>query len=460
MIITGLLLPYAWLALYQHPAGDDFHFAVPTAQWGPLTTVMGLYESWSARYSSAFFWAVNPLSWHSLWGYRAFTFLLMGLMVSSFWFYLSQLFEITTSKLLLLALFCLTAFLGYAQTLPEAIFNSGGYVPYQTGGAFFLILHASFLWALRKEIYQNYRLKNLIFWILQAGLIFLVIGFNEIFMALELGFWAALFAGRLAVNRTFSLPYFMFLLAALAGTLVVLFSPATFYRMEASGSFGRSAIWVLSSSLLAWLRFTGGFFISPGLLLLFIFLSLLPVKSSPFAFTRRHFFISLPVSLLVLLFCFFPSYKGEGEVQDHTLNLFQFLAICLIIWNIFVAKVGGIQPFAGIRFGNMPVSFFKWIFFLGIIFWMNPNQITATEDLLSGEARAYERERSARMEAMKQAQGDSVWVEPYRHFPASFLSSELGQGPGQWYDNLYARYYGKRFVHLREGKPQNSLPGK
>jgi hypothetical protein len=368
------------------------------------------------------------------------------------------LFEISASKQRLLAVFCIAGFLGTVQTLPEAIYNASSYVPYMLGGAFFLFLQTFFLMAWRRGVYQHFNLKNIVLWTLQSVFIFLVIGFNELFMALQLGFWAFLFFFRLFFKKSFSFPFLMFLVAAISGTLVILLSPATFYRMEASGSFDRTVSWVFLSSFWACLSFLGDILMKPGLIVLFIFCTLLPGRTGLFTFSSKAFFLSLFTSLLVLLFCFFPSFKGEGMVQNHTLNLFQLLAICLVIWNIFVAKSAGIQLFSGLRYGDMPSSFYKWLFFTGLIFWMNPNQRTAVEDLISGEAMAYEKERSARMEYMEMAKGDSVWVEPYRHFPVSFLSSELGEGPGQWYDNLYAQYFGKRFVHLKETKENRKNP--
>jgi hypothetical protein len=452
LIIVSWFFPHFILIFFNHPASDDFHVAVPSSIWGPITTSMGWYMSWSARYSANILGALNPLSHHSIIGYRLCSFLVLLLFIFTFFIFFKTFFSIKKLYNFLFAILATAFFLGFTESLAESLYYGNGYICYSPGVCLFILSVSSWQWISFPKHWGELSVKNVIALGFQGTFIFLVAGFNELLMALSFCFWTFYLAYPIWKKKKVELSGLFFWICSGLGVLAVLLSPATFYRMEASQSFSRSFLWVSQEAFFSWLAWLGKLAVRPANWLFFLLISALPVKPFQNNFEKRDFYLSFGISVFLSWFFFFPSIKGEGMVQARSMNQFFSLLIFLITWNIILAKSTDFQLFPNWKSNLIQRNTKSLILLISLLVWISPNQKMAIRDLVSGEAAAYDQERMARMRTMEETPGDSVWVEPYKHFPTTFLISELGTGPGQWYDNVYAQYFGKKFVHL---EPKN-----
>jgi hypothetical protein len=272
----------------------------------------------------------------------------------------------------------------------------------------------------------------------------LLAGCNEIGMILALAIPLAGFLFQLIRQRQAVYWWIFLFLVSILCTLIILKSPATFYRMEASGSFARSIPMVGMMAISGMMMAIFHWFSSPSL---WLFLPLIWLFTNPETTNLKlstgwKIAIGL-ASFFLLYFCFLPSFLGEGLVQGHTENTLLFLFLILVCINIRLWKVDGQKPEWSIWQKNGLMLAF--LFFLPF----SPGFRLAVSDLTSGEAAAFSSERDSRDSLMRNFPGDTVFLEPLHHKPKSLFAGDIGDYPDPWYDNHFAAMYRKKWVQLK-----------
>jgi hypothetical protein len=266
-------------------------------------------------------------------------------------------------------------------------------------------------------------------------------------MILALVIAGAGFLLDLLLRKKVSAGWVLLLMVSSIAALIVLKSPATFYRMEANGGFGRNWPEIFMNASNGMFMAFFHWFSSPALPVFLFLLVLMPM--SPLGEFNLNKGIRWGISIasfLLFYFCFIPSFLGEGLLQGRTENTLLFLFLILYLLNLRVWK----------SYWKTEALFEKsknWLipaFF--ILLCQSPAFELALSDLLSGEAAAFSAERDARDSVMRNTPGDSVWIEPLRHKPKSLFAGDIGDYPDAWYDNHFAELYGKRFVNLKPEK--------
>ena len=439
------LLPLGLLALFAHPAADDFPISHTARDWGSYTTVVGYYKCWSARYTSLFLMSLNPLVFGWFKAYKLGAPLLMAALFLSLLYFFRSFYS-NAGRAVMAAVFFLSVFLLNLPDLPGGLYYLGGAFFYQPGNIFLLLLTGSFMRFPPPLQFQGLSLHQWLAGILQATMLVLLAGCNEIGMLLALVFPIAGFLLQAMLQKRPVYTWLLFLLLSLLCSLLILKSPATFYRMEASGSFGRSLPAVMQNAfagmmqaLLRWLSSPA----VPVFLLLIAFFSPEGKVAGLLSFGWR---LALSLASALLFFtCFIPSYLGEGLLQGRTENSLLFLFLFLVILNLSLWLTGK-QGRAERLKDLFPVFFVLLLPF-------SPGFKFAVSDLLSGEAAAYSAERDRRDSLMRSTSAQDIELEPVRHRPRSIFAGDIGDYPDPWYDNHFAAMYGKKSVRVKKARP-------
>lgn len=445
-ICAVLVFPYLALSFYNHPSADDYLVAVPAIQWGPITATLGWYHSWSARFSANLLLAINPLVFHSLLGYQLLAWAIFGFVGFGFWKFQKAVFprQLPITRLSLSAL-CTLVYFSSNSSLVEGLYYFAGAACYQPAHAFLLILGGWMVQQKPLETFRELNLKNLFIIGFQGGILILIAGFNEVAMAFQLALTAALSFFYFLEKRKISLHYSLLFVASLLGTGLVLLAPATFYRMEASQSFHRGLGEVLWLSFTGFFSFLGQWLKIAAFSLFLVFWVAQQEEISLPVLKRQNLVLISAFSFLLMIFCFAPSYLGEGTVQGRTANALEFFFLFLFFINSLLWK----KSLPG--FSLIPSDKLKYVpVLVAVLVLFSPNNLQAWNDLLSGEGKAFHLERMNRIHLTEAASGDSVEVPPIVHRPKTIFFGDIGIFPQPWYDNFYAQYHGKKSIQLKK----------
>ena len=439
--------PFLWLSFFNHPSADDYLAALPAMEWGPITTTLGWYYSWSSRYTSSFLISINPIIYKSLIGYQLTTWLIIIFLIFGFYVWHRTVSRVSSAlELMVLALLSFVAYISTVSSVVEGFYYVNGAMCYQPANALLLILVS--WWFIKIPFPElKWNIKSLLILAAQCFILFLLAGTNEMAMLFSLSLSGGLWLYRLVTDRKWHPGLQTLFLSSLFSTGLVLFSPATFYRMKASNSLKREPLEVIVNSLAGFAEFTINWLSNPTYLLFSLLIVFIPVSARIPSVPRMWLWALSILSVLLSAFCFVPSFLGEGLVQGRTANalLFNFFLLFMInvvFWKRHLLDVAEqttwtiSKPAMALLLATILSAF------------VSPNFKNAYEDISSGTASRYNQERLDRINLVESSTSDSIWVETVRNRPKTIFFGEIGEYPQPWYDNFYARYHGKKFIHL------------
>ena len=152
--------------------------------------------------------------------------------------------------------------------------------------------------------------------------------------------------------------------------------------------------------------------------------------------------------MFLSIFCFVPSFLGEGLIQGRTANalIFNFLILYLVNVVFWKQSLEANKTYSfSLNKTKITISILSLIV---LSIYSSPNYLQAIKDLSSGEAKEFDIERTERARLVENSTSDSVWVMPIKHFPKTIFFGDIGIYPEPWYDNFYAQYYGKKSISL------------
>lgn len=442
------IIPFLWLAFYNHPSADDYICTIPAMKWGPITSTIGWYYSWSSRYTAAFLLSINPLVYRWLLGYQLNTWLLLFLLGTGFFYWFKTTALLPLRNVWVVCLMALSVYVCSVPSVVEAFYYFGGAICYQPANAMLLVLISWWINKIPFARWSNLSVVSFFQVLAQGFLLFLIAGSNEMAMMFGLAITGSVWLYLLVKDRTPHFGMSLLLFASTFSTGLVLFSPATKYRMQASSSLKRTYSEVINNSFSGYLDSLVDWLSNPGFFLLLIFVWWLPV-SKKVPLLERPYLIALSlISLFLSFFCFVPSFLGEGMIQGRTANalIFNFLILYMVnvaFWKQYLENQN-FNPFPA--FGKK--LFFPLLILMATSLFFSNNFVQAFNDLKSGDAREFDLERKMRAELVENNPGDSIWVKPLEHKPKTIFFGDIGIYPQPWYDNFYAQYHGKKYIHL------------
>jgi hypothetical protein len=448
ILCLAFIYPFLALSFFNHPSADDYLAALPAMEWGPITSTLGWYFSWSSRYTSSFLISINPIVYKSLVGYQLTTWFLIFLLILSFYNWYKSTSRVSSSSgLFVLAVLSLITYLSTLPSVVEGFYYLNGSMCYQPANALLLLLVS---WWFKEIPFRNLLWEFRSFLILgtQCFILFLLAGTNEMAMLFSLSLSGGLWLYRLIKDRKWHPGLLILFFTSLLSTALVIFSPATFYRMKASSSMQRDFLDVLINAGSGFVQFFLSWLSNPPYLLFSIAVLFIPVSKKVPEVPRYWLWTLSVLSILLSGVCFVPSFLGEGVVQGRTANaiLFNFLFLYLInvvFWKRSLTDVETIDS-------ESQINQLGLILLLGtvLIAFNSPNFKVAFSDLFSGEASSYNQERLNRIQLVESSANDSIWVQTVQHRPKTIFFGEIGDYPQPWYDSFYARYHGKKFIQL------------
>ena len=443
VLVVAVLVPVLWLGLSAYPTIDDFPCSLGPRDHGLLTSIMGWYHSWTARYFSAFLWGICPLVFDWQWGYHLtpiFTVVFHLACAWGFFKIIENEWYTPPAQRLLLSMIWLVVYTMGAPSLPQSFYYYNGVVCYQPANAMLLLAIGCYvrLWNFDFRLFLN----NAAAFLLLCICVVFIVGSNEAsMMAISMvsgAFWFFYLVEHRKISWIFSGVVALNLLCV----AIVLFSPATHNRMELSGSYSRTPGFVATETMYyigkqAWLWFGNPFLIGSSVLLVHFFrLYHLHLKI-------HRFWLLAGVGLLIFVCIHIPSFLGEGMVQGRTANSFFYLF--MMIWVLFLLRFYTVLA---------PVSVLASIAIL--IFFLNYKALNISllyTDIGSGRAAAHQHEFENRMRLIATTPGDTVYVPRYRYLPKSSYLSDIREYQGSnYYDRFYARMYGKKWIDFIDNK--------
>src|SRR6185436_3629414 len=327
------LLPYFFLSLYAHPAGDDFVYAYNGKHFGLIENASRDYFHWGGRYVSNFLFVLNPMAFDSLKGYRLIAVILVLLTFISFYFLIRSIAPVAVPGTYLILsggiLSCL--FLHQMPSLAQGIYWYTGAVIYQGAN----VLTPLYLACLTFLLNKKYLISKFIHLRICLALIFIITGCNETIMIFLLFFHAFLSA-----KKRDRLSFLLFTFSILC-SLLVFFSPGNAVREAVFPDrhhFFHSLLFSMAQSC----RFFKEWIINIPLLIasiLYIPVSIRFSKTS--GLFKNNFYISPFLSTCFLFFVIFlsafPAYWSTGILGQHrTVNSAYFFFLILWFMNLTV----------------------------------------------------------------------------------------------------------------------------
>ena len=453
IVCIGSLLPFLELAFYNHPSADDYICTVPAMKWNPITMTLGWYYSWSSRYTSAFILSINPLVYKWLLGYQLNTWLLLFILGSGFFYWFRTTSSLSSKYTWVLSLLAVGVYVCSVPSVVEAFYYFGGAICYQPSNAMLLVLISWWYYKIPLPNLKSLSLIEFISLACQCFMLFLIAGNNEMAMMFGLAITGSLWLYLHVKSRNFHLGMSLLLFTSVVSAGLVVFSPATRFRMQASSSFDRSFLDVLIKSFFSYFENIAIWFSNPCFLFFLILMFWLPVSKKVPILDKRYLITLSFLSMFLSFFCFVPSYLGEGVVQGRTANALIFNFLLLFIINVTFWK----RYFLSINFtlseGLHTFLFMSFLCLTSFSLFLSANFLQAYEDLSTGSAKTFDKERSERALYVENSLSDSVWVPPLKHKPKTIFFGDIGIYPEPWYDNFYAQYHGKKFISLLKNKP-------
>ena len=460
LLLSGLyaLLPFVFLARYDHPSADDYGYALQLPTHGLWHMVTDYYFNWTGRYSIAFIYWFSPVNYHSLAQYRIFPVLMIFLFTVAAILMLKSLVGQYLSFPQVIGLTCLLVFLYFskAPSISEAFYWYSGASVYQLANILGMLLVAVL-------VRRNGRQKTAVWQIpLCALLCIIIIGCNEVSLIITVLFTLYHTKTRYSENSQFD-PGLVFLcIVCLVFALVEALAPGNFVRLHSGHS--RSVAWTIAGSL----SITAVYVTQWAGPLLAVSVIYIPFFGIPLAQKMKSgqttadpvkdlvwFFLGT-FCLLQVFVIWMAGGSGLGRIFDVIYLFFIVCYFCILqlLLNKNLERIAGVTNYAAAP-GLLGLALF-----LASLFDINNNISTAYLDIVSGKARQYDRELANRLKTAKECRSDTCYVPALTAIPSTIYFTDLrplADARGLWINLYYSQYYHVKFV-VTDNPPPVATP--
>lgn len=443
MALMIAISPYIYISIYANPIADDFGYAVKGKTndlWGASVKE---YLSWSGRYSTNFFALLNPIAFNFFIGYKIIPALIILLIALLYFVFIRVLIgkNLPKGKSIQLAILLTMLFLYQMPIISEGIYWYTGAVAYQLANIVALgYLSLLYLFFQKKYLLQN----KTIHLILLTLVLFVLVGFNEIYMisSLMLSFIILIVNYKEQLNHKNFVVY-LILVTILFGALEIL-APGNSKRGSHFAN-NHNFIFSFTSSILQTIRFFLEWVSSTPLLLLSVlYFYLNRALSKVHKLFSVSFYLSPLISLFLLFFIIFMSaflpYWATGILGQHrTMNVAYFIFIILwfinlTVWfNYFKDKIGVVKELSFTT--NLIVLLLVWS---SLIF--TKNSFSLFIDITSGKAKQYNSDMIKRY-SLLESPSDTIYFKPIHNPPKTLFVLDITHDPEYWLNTGYNKYF-------------------
>jgi hypothetical protein len=457
IIFFAGLLPFLILVFYNHPSADDYLWTAMIMQSSIWDFQVYNFYEWSGRYFSNFLVSLNPLVFHSLFGYQ----LAALIFLFSFLGAVFYLIRVLTSNIFnnieqwLGSLIFTVLFLAYTPSPAELFYWFTGAAVYTSASILFLIFIACLFQYYQRSNRQEQTLSLKIIMIVS---IVLMMWANEIII---IGLGGLLFL-IVCISIYYKHPtrYFLIILLFIAvlSALTSVLAPgnvaraATMFPNKFNIDFTVSETFKKFAQTLIWLKNAPLWIIS----LFFIPICAKLIKAN--ALFRNHFYIHPIVSFVfwlgILCFAYFPIHLATGlegiAMRVRATNYLFFILGWFANLFIIVAYLYSRPLFSSFieKISTTYESFQKRLIFIAIplllffsykFFSTNSKVGKAWDDLLSSRAKTYDEKMKQRYDLLKNKNTGVPYIEEQ---PSTLYFADLEENPRDWKNRNCAIYFG------------------
>jgi hypothetical protein len=406
-------LPFPILALFCHPAFDDYDFTSRAMTLGFFRWEKVIYTTVTGRYFSMFLLYFNPLKFGGIVGFKTATFLTVPILFVAAFAFINAFLQstVTLADKLILSAFFVGLFSNQMPEITEMYYVMTSRISYLLPSILTLVFFALVLTASKKTKRIRLALQ-----ILAGVLIFAIVGASEISMLV-----LALLIFSVTINlwldkQKESWIWLVFSIVTMACSAIVILAPGNTVRSAMFDSGQHRFIYSVGMSVRQELSFL--IIWCSNLSFLFSTLLFIPLAanlSDRIAFFKHVRFHPLVCSLLLLLlvfFGFFPAYWSMGMMgQFRTVNTVYFFF--LIGWFLNIAIwIDYLKRKRNFEFAQLPnyVYVISVPIILAALLFTN-NTRPAFGDLARGRAYRYDKAVYQRSVELRQCIRADIFVK-------------------------------------------------
>ncbi len=442
------LLPFLYIAQYNHPAADDFCYARKVNHLGFLATQIDHWLTWSGRYTATAFLSLYTIDHNYLFNYRIAPILLFTFFLISIFIFLKALIPKTSNyDICAIGFVIFFLYIFNAPNITEAFYWLAGSITYQLAVILSLLLFSLILHHFR----INKKTDKILITILGAILGVIIVGLNEIiliYLCIILTLWLII---RLYILRKPDWYFISIILATYIAAGISLGAPGNYKRMSYVMMDQFNLVFSTSGSIqlaflaiLSWLPF----------LLLFFLIFIRPLKRVAIRLKEiynvphisKKFVILLGIFLFGLIALgYFPTYWSQGgRPPTRTINtiylIFLFGSVGIILISLMRSdKI----KMTLLKVNPSLVSLLAVIALISYTFLSSNNIKNVYEDLYLGKAMKYDIEMKNRYLQLSNCKEELCDISPIENRPATIFAIDLGGKPEDqnYYYNICLKDY-------------------
>lgn len=472
------ILPVFVLGIYNHPSVDDFFYSyrvrdailsgasVGTVIKEAFYTSVQFMDEWQGLYSSAFLLALQPAVWGEGY-YWITTVILVGMMALGvgmlFHALLKWVLRVETKWSYLLS-FIFMVFL--IQTLPSPV--EGLY--WYNGAANYLFFWGVLMCQCAMMIRYFYGEKLGIFSVLLAAcLSFSVSGGNHVtaFAGILLNIlWMIL-----AIMKKRKIGVILPLLSGIVGFVINITAKGTSVRMDTEGQHA-SLVKTIAYSGFQTIACSQKFVSLSLIALLFlmtpILLMLLEKMPDQNFFKKKNLLILLLVDFMLISAMFCAPYYifrtfGAGRLEDTVYASYIMLLILTYTYTLGVLRSTALgatlhQYRSKVAESEKNVYVLRFCLLIAMAYIAMAGKcsnnystgVAATQEILIGEAKAYDYQYEQRIQLYENPTVKAVEVEPFTVKPELLFFDDLREDANSWINGSMAKYYHKDSIALKK----------
>jgi hypothetical protein len=443
LLLVFTLLPLFILSFYNHPCSDDYGVTITAIRNGFAGAMKYYYLQWSGRYFASILISINPLVFKAGWAYKLNAVAGLSLLLIATWWLSGKVFPTLNKagKLGITSAFIFALLMRMPDIASAIFWQTGSYTCF-TGDIIALFLFGcivSYSGSLHKKRYL----------LLSGILAILAIGCYELHLV-YIDLIILLFAFFNILKRRDIFFYLTLIIICIIFSVFSILAPGNRVRAldypnahKLLFSIKESTIYGITI-LTHWLPFM----LLTGLLLFDFFSYNLQWKSTN-TITTINPWIILTGCIIIPFIGLSVCYWAEGEappLRAVNISFFYFVTGMLYFSYSLIERIKNRYPEVVLPvYIKLPV----YIIIVFLLLFRTNNINLAYNDLYTGTAAAYNRERNERHEYLSNFKGDSCMIDSINIIPHTLLFSELLRDNKSWVNTSFWEYYNKKYIGIK-----------
>lgn len=464
LLSLSVMLVFSALGTYAHPSADDFCMAEGVQREGLWTHLWNHYFEWSGRYSGNALYAIYPLVFGLLDGYKFIALLLLLSLFTAMAFCLSRLLQTRMNAVpVVVASLLFTAVYVLGMRSPaSSLYWMAGSLSYQTANILLLLLAGLMI-----QLADQQRDNQPAHWTLVAltGVLVLAVGANETGMMMAVVAVGILLLTRLRQGWRKAAPWLWLLLVALGCSAVVYLAPGNAVR-EATFPLRHDLLRALAGSFNMGLWTLTGWLQSPLLwavtaLTPFMTVLLCRHPARQFQPRQRPLWALAGGTLLLPFLLEFPAWWAMGGwPPPRTVDAIYFVFLCGWLFTVGAVTLYYLPEHwreQGLEAAPRARTVFLVTALLLVLAVFTHGKLQrAVRDWQDAAPAfdAYMQQRYALLAAAR-TNGQAFLTVPDfgREYPRSVYFNDILPLPQDWRNVCYARYFGLQGVQRQVERP-------